>query len=68
MNKTFKALKLVFLGLIIWTALVYIAFAFLKAEANPFIWSENVRSAMLFMEFAYVLFSPFMVMALKEEM
>ena len=68
MNKTIKALKLVFLGLIIWTALNYIAFAFLKAEANPFIWSQTVRIGMLFLEFAYVLFSPFMVMALKEEM
>ena len=68
MSKTIKALKLVFLGLIIWTALNYIAFAFLKAEANPFIWSQTVRSGMLFLEFAYVLFSPMMVMALKEEM
>lgn len=66
--KTLKALKLVFLGLIIWTALNYIAFAFLKAEANPFIWSEGERIAMLFLEFAYVLFSPLMVMALREEM
>ena len=68
MSKTIKALKLVFLGLIIWTALNYIAFAFLKAEANPFIWSQNVRSAMLFMEFAYVLFSPLMVMHLEDKM
>ena len=66
--KTLKALKLVFLGLIIWTALVYIAFAFLKAEANPFIWSENVRFAMLFMEFAYVLFSPLIVNHLEDKM
>ena len=66
--KTLKALKLVFLGLIIWTALVYIAFAFLKAEANPFIWSENVRFAMLFLEFAYILFSPLMVMHLEDKM
>jgi hypothetical protein len=68
MNKTIKALGLVFLGLIIWTALLYIGFAFLKAEFNPFIWSQNVRSAMLFMEFAYVLFSPLMVMDLKDKM
>ena len=68
MSKTIKALKLVFLGLIIWTVLNYIAFAFLKAELNPFIWSQTVRSGMLFLEFAYVLFSPMMVMALKEEM
>lgn len=66
--KTLKALTLVFLGLIIWTALNYIAFAFLKAELNPFIWSQNVRFAMLFMEFAYVLFSPLMVMHLEDKM
>ncbi len=66
--KTLKALKLVFLGLIIWTSLLYIAFAFLKAELNPFIWSQNVRSAMLFMEFAYVVFSPLMVMHLEDKM
>lgn len=35
MNKTLKALVLAFLGLIIWTGLVYITFAFLKAEVNP---------------------------------
>lgn len=68
MSKTFKALGLVFLGLIIWTALLYIGFAFLKAELNPFIWSQNVRFTMLFMEFAYVLFSPLMVSVFKEEM
>ena len=68
MNKTIKALILVFIGLIIWTVLNYIAFAFLKAELNPFIWSQNVRSAMLFMEFAYVLFSPLIVMHLEDKM
>ena len=68
MSKTFKALGLVFLGLIIWTALLYIGFAFLKAELNPFIWSKNVRFTMMFMEFAYVLFSPLMVSVFKEEM
>ena len=66
--KTLRALGLVFLGLIIWTLLVYIAFAFVKAEANPFIWSEELRIGMIFLEFAYVLFSPWMVMVLKEEM
>lgn len=64
--KTLRALKLVFLGLIIWTALLYIAFAFLKAELNPFIWSENVRFTMLFFEFAYVLFSALIVMHLSD--
>lgn len=68
MSKIIKALGLVFLGLIIWTALVYIAFAFLKAEANPFIWQEEARGGMLFLVVVYAVFGPLMVMALKEEM
>ncbi len=63
-----KALGLVFLGLIIWTGLVYIALAFLKAETNPFIWSQGVRGVMLFVIFCYVAFSPLMVISLKDEM
>jgi hypothetical protein len=58
MNKTIKELGLVFLGLIIWTALLYIGIAFIKAEFNPFIWSEDLRLATLFMEFAYFPFLP----------
>lgn len=67
MNKTMKSIALVFLGLIIWTGLAYIAFAFLKAEANPFVWSQGVRSGMLFVIFCYVCFSPAMVVILKGE-
>jgi len=68
MNKTLKALALVFLGLIIWTGLAYIAIAFLKAESNPFVWSQSARGGMLFVIFCYVCFSPLMVIALKDEM
>jgi TRAP-type C4-dicarboxylate transport system permease small subunit len=67
MNKTLKALTLVFLGCIIWSGLAYIAIAFLKAESNPFIWSQSARGGMLFVIFCYVAFSPLMVMALKDE-
>jgi len=68
MNKTMKALLIVFLGLIIWTGLAYIALAFLKAEANPFVWSEGERFGMLFLIFCYVVFSPLMVIILKDEL
>jgi hypothetical protein len=68
MNKIIKALRLVSLGLIIWAALAYIAIAFLKAETNPFIWSQFARSGMLFIIFCYVCFSPLMVMSIKDEL
>ena len=67
MNKTLKAILLVFLGLIIWSGLVYIAIAFLKAELNPFNWSELTRGTMLFIIFCYIPFIPVMVMSLKDE-
>jgi len=66
-KKTLKALAIVLLGLIIWSAIVYISIAFLKAELNPFIWSQTVRGGMLFAIFCYMCFSPPMVMSLKEE-
>jgi hypothetical protein len=68
MNKTLKALGLVSLGLIIWSALAYIAIAFLKAETNPFIWPESTRRGMLFLIFCYVAFIPVMVMFVKDEL
>jgi hypothetical protein len=68
MNNTVKALGLVSLGLIIWSALAYIAIAFLKAETNPFIWSQDARGGMLFVIFCYVCFSPLMLMAVMDEL
>ena len=68
MNKTLKALGLVFLGLIIWTGLVYIAFAFIKAELNPFIWEQLTREVMLLIIFFYIPFIPLFTMSLKDEL
>ncbi len=67
MKKTIKASALVFFGLLIFTALSYMAFAFVKAEWNPFLWSEGARSGLVFSVFCYVAFSPLMILALKEE-
>jgi hypothetical protein len=68
MNKIVKALGFVSLGLIIWSVLVYIAIAFLKAEQNPFVWSQDARGGMLFLIFCYVCFIPLMVMMIKDEL
>ncbi len=67
MKKTVKIVFLVITGLIFWSALTYIAFAFLKAEINPFVWSEDSRGGMLFIIFLYVCFSPLFAMLLKDE-
>lgn len=68
MNKTLKAIVLVILGLIVWTGLVYIAFAFLKVEVNPFTWEQSTRGWMLIFIFCYVAFIPEMTKALKGEL
>lgn len=67
MNKTLKAIALVFLGCIIWSGLAYIAIAFLKAESNPFIWPQSARGGVLFVIFCYVAFGPLFVIVLKDE-
>ena len=68
MNKTLKALLLVFLGLIVWTGFVYIAFAFIKAELNPFIWHESTRIGMLVITICYLPFIPVFTISLKDEL
>jgi len=68
MNKRLKTLALVFLGLIIWSGIVFIATAFLKAELNPFIWSESTREVMLLIIFFYVPFIPVMTLVLEDEL
>ena len=68
MNKTFKAIGIVFAATIIWSILVYIALAFLKAESNPFAWSEGHRFAMIFLIFCFAISTPLMVVAIKDEL
>jgi hypothetical protein len=68
MDKKVKALGLVSLGLIIWSALAYIAIAFLKVETNPSIWSEGERFWMLVVIFFYIAFIPLMVISVKDEL
>lgn len=65
MNKTLKASVLVFLGLLIWICITYITLAFLKAELNPFIWSQELRGTMLFCISVYFAFIPLMISELK---
>ena len=65
---TIKALGLVLLGLIIWSAITYAAIAFLKVEANPSFWSQNVRGGMLFAIFCYVCCIPILVFSIKDEL
>lgn len=64
-NKTLKATGIVFIGLIIWIGFIYIGFAFVKAEANPFMWSQTVRLVMFSIIFMYIAGIPVLMHELK---
>ena len=61
MNKTIKAIGLVLLGLIIYSTFVYIAIAFVKAEANPFAWAQEARAGMVAFILIYFCFVSLML-------
>ena len=67
-NKTLKAIGIVFIGLLILIGFVYLAIAFVKAEANPFMWSQLWRGVMVFTAFCYLAFTPLMVLELKYDL
>ena len=64
-TKTLKAIGIVFIGLLIWIGFVYLAIAFIKAEANPFMWSQGCRIIIVYIGFCYAAFTPLMVNELK---
>ena len=64
-SKTLKAIGIVFIGLIIWIGFIYIGFAFIKAEANPFMWSQTVRLVMFSTIFMYIAGIPALMHELK---
>lgn len=66
-NKTIKALGLAILGLIFWSALVYIALAFLLVKLNPFIWPIEYRGFMLWLILCYIFFIPLIIKKLKDD-
>ena len=67
-NKTLKATGIVFIGLLILIGFIYLAIAFIKAEANPFMWSQVWRGVMVFTGFCYLAFAPLMVSELKYDL
>lgn len=67
-NKTLKAIGIVFIGLLILIGFVYLAIAFIKAEANPFMWSQLWRVVMVSTCFCYLVFAPLMISELKYDL
>ena len=65
-SKTLKAIGIVFIGLLIWIGIVYIGFAFVKAEANPFMWSQAARGLMVSFILGYCAFIPAFLHELKD--
>jgi hypothetical protein len=67
-SKTLKAIGIVFIGLLILMVVAYVAIAFIKAEANPFMWSQPWRVVMVSTSFCYLPFVPLMVSELKNDL
>ena len=65
-NKTLKAIGIAFIGLIIWIGMIYIGLAFVKAELNPFLWSEGLRGLMILITVCYIVSAPLIVNELKD--
>ena len=67
-SKTLKAIGIVFIGLLILMVVAYVAIAFIKAEANPFLWSQPWRVVMVSLGSCYLPFVPLMVSELKYDL
>jgi hypothetical protein len=65
-QETLKAIGIAFIGLLIWILLIYLAIAFVKAELNPFAWSQGVRGALIYVSFCYLVFSPLIISELQD--
>jgi hypothetical protein len=64
-TKTLKAIGIVFIGLLIWVGIFYVAIAFIKSEPNPFLWTQFWRGVLVYAAFCYLAFTPLMVNELK---
>ena len=65
-KQTLKAFGIAFLGLLLFVGIVYISIAFIKAELNPFKWSEAIRTLAIFITCIYLAFAPLIVNELKD--
>jgi hypothetical protein len=65
-KQTLKAIGIAFIGLLIWILLIYISIAFIKAEPNPFVWSQGIRCALIYVSFCYLVFSPLIISELQD--
>ena len=65
-KQTLKAIGIVFIGLLIWNAFIYLGIAFIKAEANAFMWSERARGVMFLTNFMYLAGIPLFINELKD--
>ena len=67
-KETLKAFGIIFLGLLILMVVAYVAIAFIKAEANPFMWSQFWRGIMVFTGVCYLAFLPLMISELTYDL
>jgi hypothetical protein len=51
-----KKVLIIIMGYLLWAAILYLAFAFIKVEPNAFKWSEDARIFLISFSFLYLAF------------
>ena len=61
-----KKILIIIMCFLLWTAILYVMFAFVQAEINSMNWSENARGGFAFSSFIYLVFMPLIYLELKD--
>jgi hypothetical protein len=62
-----KKVIIIIMGFLLWTAILYGAFAFVKTEPNAFKWREDARFGLVVLSLFYLAFIPPIYYTLSNE-
>jgi hypothetical protein len=62
-----KKVLIIIMGFLLWIAILYLAFAFVKTEPNAFKWREDARFGLVVLSLFYLAFTPPIYYSLSNE-
>ena len=62
-----KKVLIIIMGFLLWTAILYLAFAFVKTEPNAFKWREDTRFGLVVLSLLYLAFTRHIYYSLSNE-
>jgi hypothetical protein len=62
-----KKVLIIIMGFLLWTAILYLAFAFVQAELNAVKWSKDARFGLAMLSLFYLAFIPTIYKTLSNE-